>query len=243
MTLINSGTINANAGTLNLNAAKTTNKGTLEATGSGTLAINATVSNSGTIVAGSANSFVDIAGVVSGGAVEVRNGIVDVLSGGTANIVFVTNDSGGLAIADSSGQTSAFTGTVSGFGGATHTNHNQYIDLTSVSSAGAITISYTSASGNKSGTLDVLSASTLVAAINLIGAYSAGNFHVSAGQGGTVEITDPSAVPQGGSVQSANLALFGSYIAGSFITAAGAAGSSTSPTSDSQPPLLTHPHV
>ena len=59
-----------------------------------------------------------------------------------------------------------------------------------------------------------------------------------------MEITDPTMVPQGGSVQSANLALFGSYIAGSFVTAAGGAGGPlASPTSDSQRPPLTHPHT
>jgi len=200
--------------------------------------------DSGTVIASAGVLEIGSHGVVSGGAVQIADGLVIVDSGGSANVVFVATDSGGLQIADSAGQTSAFTGTVSGFGGTSHTNSSQYIDLTSVTSAGTITVSYTSASGNKSGTLDVLSNSTLVAAIKLIGSYSAGDFHVTAGQGGTVEITDPTTVAQGGSVQSANLALFGSYIAGSFVTAAGGAGgSSASPTSDSQPPLLTHPHA
>jgi hypothetical protein len=79
--------------------------------------------------------------------------------------------------------------------------------------------------------------------VTLVGSYSVGNFHITAGQGGTLVITDPTTVAQGGSVQNANVALFGSYIAGSFLTAAGAAGSPASPTSDSQPALLTHPHA
>jgi hypothetical protein len=54
-------------------------------------------------------------------------------------------------------------------------------------------------------------------------------------------IHDPGAVTGGGSVQSANISLFGNYIAGSFVIAGGAGGSHVSPTSDSQPPLLTHP--
>ena len=70
------------------------------------------------------------------------------------------------------------------------------------------------------------------------------DFHVSAGTGGTVEITDPTVV--GGGVQSANIALFGNYIAASFVTAAGGQGG-TLVTEASQPanqqPLLTHPHV
>ena len=68
--------------------------------------------------------------VVSGGAVVVGNGIVDVLSGGTANIAFLSTGSGGLEIADTSN--SRFTGTISGFGGVNHTNHKQFIDLVSV---------------------------------------------------------------------------------------------------------------
>jgi hypothetical protein len=59
-----------------------------------------------------------------------------------------------------------------------------------------------------------------------------------------VEITDPTAVTQGGSVQSANIALFGNYIAGSFVTAAGGAGGSVvSDNAQGEPPLLTHPHA
>ena len=81
--------------------------------------------------------------MVSGGAVVVGNGVVDVLSGGTANIAFLANGSGGLEIADSPGNVSAFTGTVSGFGGMNHTNHKQFIDLVSVTSApDTISLSY-----------------------------------------------------------------------------------------------------
>jgi hypothetical protein len=51
-------------------------------------------------------------------------------------------------------------------------------------------------------------------------------------------------VTLGGAVQSGNATLFGNYIAGSFVTVAGGAGGSpATPTSDSQPPLLTHPHA
>jgi hypothetical protein len=39
-----------------------------------------------------------------------------------------------------------------------------------------------------------------VAAITMVGHYSAGNFHITAGVSGTVEITDPT-VPNGGSVE------------------------------------------
>jgi hypothetical protein len=216
----------------------------VEVVAGGSLTLSGTTSNAGTIIASGASSFIDIAsaGIVSGGVVEVGNGVVDVLSGGKANIAFVTNDSGGLEIADSAGHVSAFAGTVSGFGGSSHNNPNQHIDLTSVTSAGTIAVSYTSASGNKSGTLDVLSNSTLVAAIQMIGAYSAGNFHVTAGQGGAVEITDPAVVAGGGSVQSANLALFGNYIAGSFVTAGGWQGGTSIAAAPASEHILAAPH-
>ena len=90
---------------------------------------------------------------------------------------------------------------MSGFGGVAHSNHIQFIDLVSVTSAaGQITSSYVSANAaNTSGTLFVSSGGVLVAAITMVGHYSAGNFVITSGIGGTVEITDPT-VPNGGSV-------------------------------------------
>jgi hypothetical protein len=65
-------------------------------------------------------------------------------------------------------------------------------------SADQITSSYVSAGG--SGTLTVSSGGQVVAGIEFAGSYSAGNFHISSGIGGTVKITDPGVV-DGGSVQ------------------------------------------
>jgi hypothetical protein len=139
--------------------------------------------------------------VVIGGAVKVGNGIVDVLSGGTANVVFQSNGSGGLEIADTNTNASAFTGTVSGFGGVNHANHKQFIDLVSVTSDSTVSATY-SATGANSGVLTVTSGGlhATVAAIDFIGHYVTSNFHITAGISGTVAITDP-AVPNGGSVQ------------------------------------------
>jgi len=129
------------------------------------------------------------------------NGIVHVLSGGSADVAFVATGSGGLEIDDTHLNSSTFSGRVTGFGGVNHTNHKQFIDLVSVTSAGLITSSYVPANGtNTSGTLFVSSGGTQVAAITMVGHYSAGNFHITAGSGGTVEIVDP-AVPNGGAVQ------------------------------------------
>jgi hypothetical protein len=123
--------------------------------------VSGVVLNSGTLIASGLGSLVEIVSgaVVSGGAVKVGNGIVDVLSGGSASISFLSTGSGGLEIADTHGSTSAFGGVVSGFGGANHTNHAQFIDLVGVTfSAGQITSSYVSAGG--SGTPTVSSGGT-----------------------------------------------------------------------------------
>lgn len=79
----------------------------------------------------------------------------------------------------------AFIGTVSGFGGVKHTNHIQFIDLTSVTfTSGQIHLSYTFAAG--SGTLFVSS--------------GVANFSAKADSNGNVEILDPT-VPNGGRVE------------------------------------------
>ena len=69
-------------------------------------------------------------------------------------------------IEDLANNVSAFTGAVSGFGGANHTNQRQFIDLSSVSfTSEQIDPNYTSAAG--SGTLSVVSGATVVAQIKM----------------------------------------------------------------------------
>ena len=162
--------------------------------------MSGTLVNSGALVASGMGGVVEIAGgaAVSGSAVQIGNGIVDVGSGGTANVAFLATGTGGLLIADVSGSISAFTGTVVGFGGVNHANHKQYIDLVSVTSApNTISLSYLPASG--SGTLRVSSGGAVVASIEMIGAYTSKNFSIKADGQGNVEIVDPT-VPNGGSV-------------------------------------------
>jgi hypothetical protein len=95
---------------------------------------------------------------------------------------------------------------VSGFGGVNHTNHTQFIDLTSVAFAsGQIHLSYTSAAG--SGTLSVVSGATLSggtpgAQINLVGTYTLANFSAKDDGNGNVEIVDPASVLSGGVILS-----------------------------------------
>ena len=109
--------------------------------------------------------------------------------------------SGGLEIADTNANSSAFTGAIFGFGGVNHPNHKQFIDLVSVTSAAhTISFSYTSAAG--SGTLTVSSGGAVVASVDLVGAYTSSSFHIVSGISGTVAITDP-AVVNGGTVEPA----------------------------------------
>ncbi len=72
----------------------------IETASGGTAIVSGSLVNSGTLFASASGGLVEIAGgaVVSGGVVEVGNGIVDVLSGSTANIKFLSNGSGGLVI-------------------------------------------------------------------------------------------------------------------------------------------------
>ena len=202
-TLVVSGTL-ADSGTLFLSGVTSVAAhATLATLSGGSALVAGTVINSGTFTASALGSIIEIAsgGVVGGGAVTVGNGIVDVHSGGSANIAFQGNGSGGLEIEDSANNASAFAGRISGFGGANHTNHKQFIDLVSVTSAaGQIHLSYVSAASHTSGTLRVTSGGTQVAAINLVGAYTSANFSAKADGNGNVEIVDP-AVPNGGSAQ------------------------------------------
>jgi hypothetical protein len=144
--------------------------------------------------------------VVSGGGVKIGDGMVEVESGGTANVTFLSTGTGGLEIADTASDPTAFTGAVSGFGGAGHSNHTQFIDLLFVTSDVTVSANFVSAASHTSGALMVSSGGQLVASIDLIGVYSAGNFTMTSGAGGTVEIVDP-AVGGGGSVDTGSAAM------------------------------------
>jgi hypothetical protein len=208
----------------------------VETLSSGSIFVSGALANFGSLIASGAGSLLEIdsSAVVGGGAVVVGNGIVDVLSGGTANITFLATGSGGLEIADTNLNSSTFTGTVTGFGGMNHTNHKQFIDLVSVTSApNTISLSYAPAAG--SGTLFVSSGGAVVAQINMIGNYTSKNFSITADRNGNVEIIDPT-VPNGGSVTLApapafpsrgidlpNIA-FGAHTTLAYLQSAGGAG-------------------
>ena len=119
-----------------------------------------TVTNGGTLFAAApaASSRSQAAPWSTAASPQIGDGIVDIAGSSGESVSFLSTGSGGLVIADTQGQTSAFGGRVSGFGGSGHSNQAQFIDLVSVTSAGMITSSYVSANaGNTSGTLFVSS--------------------------------------------------------------------------------------
>ncbi len=257
---VSGGTLEATSGGTLLLSGGTIGAGTLvEAAKSGTVVVSNTVSNGGTLLAAARGGVVEVTngGVVSGAAVVVGNGIVEVQSGGSADVSFRAGGSGGLLIEDSQGDPTAFTGRVSGFGGVTHANHAEFIELTSVTfSAGQVSETY---SGTGSGgVLTVSSGGNIVAEINFVGSYTSANFHLAAGSDGKVKITDPLAAEQHATLGYADnhgwscgalpdghaAALLGNAIAASFVTAAGSHGGALS--GDGPHPaaaLLAHPHA
>ena len=119
---------------------------------------------------------------------------------GSENVTFVAGASGGLLIDDAFGAAQVYSGSITSFGGATHTNHSQSIDLLQVISDSTVSAFYTSVTAS-GGFLTVTSGPThsAVALINFIGHYATSNFQIGSGFGGTVKIVDPT-LPNGGSV-------------------------------------------
>ena len=158
--------------------------GAIIETSGGTAIVSGTVTNGGTLFASAAGDLIEIASgaVVNGGVAQIGNGIVDIAGSSGESVKFLSNGSGGLKIADTAGHTSAFSGRVSGFGGSGHSNHTQFIDLVSVTSAGVITSSYVSANAaNTSGTLFISSGGTWSLPSRWSAAYSVGDFHFTSG--------------------------------------------------------------
>jgi len=172
----------------------------VETLSGGTAIVSGTIANSGTLYANGFGSLLEIANgaVVSGGVVEVGNGVVDIQGASSKNVTFQAGGSGGLVIADGSGSSTDYAGKVSGFGvsgGASHADHSQYVELTSVTFAsGQMGSSYSGTA--TSGVLTITSGGTVVAAINFVGAYTLSNFLVTSDGSGHVKITDPSMIEQ-----------------------------------------------
>ena len=100
---VSGGLVEATSGSTAIVSGGTVGAGaTVETFVGGTAFVSGTVVNSGKLIASGTGSLLEIesGAVVSGGAVVVGNGIVNVLSGGSANVAFVSTGSGGLEIAD-----------------------------------------------------------------------------------------------------------------------------------------------
>src|SRR5262249_31684238 len=122
----------------------------------GTVSVTGTVHNSGALFASGSNSRILIASgaVVTGGGARIGDGVGFVTASSSENVAFVARGSGGLIL---NGLGKAYTGRVSGFGfgSSALSDHDQFIDFTSVSFAGG-SFTYTSANpSNTSGTLAV----------------------------------------------------------------------------------------
>ena len=95
-------------------------------------------------------------------------------------MTFVAGASGGLLIDDAPGAAQVYSGSITSFGGATHTNHSQFIDLLQVISDSTVSAFYTSVTAS-SGFLTVTSGAIIsaqVAHINFIGHYATSNFQI-----------------------------------------------------------------
>jgi hypothetical protein len=233
---------------------------TIETLSGGAVTFGGAVTNSGTLFASGAGTLVDIdidATVTGGGAAKIGNGILDIVGTDNQNVTFVAGGSGGLQIGDALGSDNAYTGVVSGFGGATHTNSAQFIELVDVTSGLVKGFNYAS-TGTNSGVLTVFAVTSAapVAVINFFGNYTSADFKLSAGSGGDLVITDPG-VTDGASVTlgySGNGGLLGDgaaaaalvrlahHMAGSFVTGAGQGGNPVSASQPGQATVLTHPH-
>lgn len=183
----------------------------------GTAIVSGTLADSGRLIAQGGSSFIVIAGAVSGRAVEIDDGVVEIQSSGSENVVFQPGGTGGLQL---DGLGSAYTGKVYKFG----KDDSQFIDFANVGAGASVSYAPDNAA-NTSGTLMVTSGG-VSATVTLVGHYTLASFTSSTDATGNVMITDPPAVAQqpSGGPHGANMALFGNYIAGSFADLAGHQG-------------------
>ena len=152
-----------------------------------TVILGGSIVNSGTLFARTHRSEIDIvsgATVSGAGTAEIGDGIVNIQAAGdNQDVVFRKDGHGGLELADTAANPTAFGGTVSGFG----TGHKQFIELTRVTSNSSVSLDYAS-NGSSSGVLTVSSGGSVVASINMSGSFTTSSFHLGSGSGGTVEI-------------------------------------------------------
>jgi autotransporter passenger strand-loop-strand repeat protein len=212
-----------------------------------TATLGGSIVNSGTLFAKHGRSEIDIvsgATVSGSGTAEVGNGIVNIQAlSDNEDVIFQKHAHGGLELADTAANPTAFGGTVSGFG----TGHRQFIELTGVTSNSSVSLDYTS-KGSSSGVLTVSSGGSVVASINMSGSFTTSSFHLESGSGGTVEIA-PFAGTVAGTAHDVShdqsTAMLAHHMASTFPAQGG--GNSNQAIADpgqstTQQPFLTNPH-
>ncbi|MFH1419875.1 MAG: Ig-like domain-containing protein, partial [Planctomycetota bacterium] len=183
MTLVNAGTILANgtnALVIDTGSNIITNSGLMEATGSGGLIVNSGVDNSGHLWANDGN--ITLHGDVTGDGSATISGTatLDFSAASTANTTFAEVGDGTLKLGDSS----SFTGTVSGF------NEGDSLDLVDVAfgHGTGTTLSYAANEAGTGGTL-IVSDGANSAHIALEGQYTTAGFEGTYGQGSGTGVT------------------------------------------------------
>jgi hypothetical protein len=179
LTLHNKGTIIAsgsNALTIDAGANEVVNSGTLRATGSGGLVIHSDIANSGLLWANGGNITTD--GKVSGTGSALIDGVATFEMAGAFS-ENVTLDAGANATLKID-HAADFRGTVAGF------DSNDVLDLADLAFGSSTTLGYAANSNNTGGALTA-SDGTHTATIALLGQYMAASFVMSAdGFGGTL---------------------------------------------------------
>ena len=130
--IVSNGDVLSNSNVLSGGTAVMSSTGVFGTTGSGAAIVDGDVTNGGTMLASGAGSVLEFTGtadVTGGGTVEIDNGLVRIQGAGNESVTFETGGSGGLQIDDDHTSQTAYTGTVTSFGGPSHDNHAQYIDL------------------------------------------------------------------------------------------------------------------
>jgi hypothetical protein len=179
LTLINEGTIDADgtsALVIDTGTNVVVNGGTIEATAAGGLTVNSAVANSGDLLADGGN--LTLRGAVTGGGVATIFGSATLEYGAASaeNTSFATGASGVLKL----DQSTAFTGSISGFGAGDR------LDLSDIGSGSHTTLGYQENTAGTGGTLTI-SDGVHTASLALLGQYAAAGFKTTAdGEGGAI---------------------------------------------------------
>ena len=199
-TLVNEGTIVAtgtHALLIDAGSNLITNSGTLEATGSGGLFVNGDISNSGLIWAHGGNISIDGAATGTGGALIDGGATLEFAAASSSNVAFGEGQSGTLVLDNPT----AYTGSISGLDAA-GPQGSDVIDLKGIAFDAGTSWAYADNAGsNTGGTLAIFeTVNGTTTAVNNIafanGDYTTANFLLTNdGHGGTLIAEPPTSAP------------------------------------------------